>query len=75
MQKHKLILIGCGGMAQGHVARFESLEERLEVGAVVDIDPEKAQAVSDLLPILKKSLRRAHVSSISRSITAAGMKL
>ena len=48
--KHKLILIGCGGMAKNHVSRFESLEDRLEVTAVVDIDPEKAQAVSDLLP-------------------------
>lgn len=48
--KHKLILIGCGGMAKGHVSRFESLEDRLEVAAVVDIDPQKAQAVSDLLP-------------------------
>ena len=49
--KHKLILIGCGGMAKNHVSRFESLEDRLEVAAVVDIDREKAQAVSDLLPI------------------------
>ena len=48
--KHKLILIGCGGMAKTHAARFESLEEMLEVSAVVDIDPAKAQAVSDLLP-------------------------
>ena len=48
--KHKLILIGCGGMAKNHASRFESLEDRLEVGAVVDINPEKAQAVSDLLP-------------------------
>ena len=48
--KHKLILIGCGGMAKSHAGRFESLEERLEVGAVVDIDIAKAQAVADLLP-------------------------
>ncbi len=48
--KHKLILIGCGGMAKNHVSRFESLEDCLEVAAVVDIDPAKAQAVSDLLP-------------------------
>ena len=47
--KQKLILIGCGGMAKNHVARFESLEDRLEVTAVVDIDVSKAQAVSDLL--------------------------
>ena len=48
--KHKLILIGCGGMAKNHVSRFENLEDRLEVVAVVDIDTAKAQAVSDLLP-------------------------
>ena len=48
--KHKLILIGCGGMAKNHVSRFENLEDRLEVTAVVDIDTAKAQAVSDLLP-------------------------
>ena len=49
-QTHKLILIGCGGMAKNHVSRFETLEDRLEVAAVVDINPEKARAVSDLLP-------------------------
>ena len=48
--KHKLILIGCGGMAKNHVSRFENLEDRLEIVAVVDIDTAKAQAVSDLLP-------------------------
>ena len=48
--KHKLILIGCGGMAKNHVSRFENLQDRLEVTAVVDIDTAKAQAVSDLLP-------------------------
>jgi len=48
--KHKLILIGCGGMAKNHVSRFENLEDRLEVVAVVDIDTAKAQDVSDLLP-------------------------
>ena len=48
--KHKLILIGCGGMAKSHAARFEPLFDRLDVAAVVDIDPAKAQAVSDLLP-------------------------
>ena len=48
--KHKLILIGCGGMAKNHASRFESLEDCMEVAAVVDIDLGKAQAVSDLLP-------------------------
>ena len=48
--KHKLILIGCGGMAKQHTARFEALFDRVEVTAVVDLDASKAQAVSDLLP-------------------------
>lgn len=48
--KHKLILIGCGGMAKTHAARMETLEDRVEVAATVDIDLKKAQAVSDLLP-------------------------
>lgn len=47
--KHKLILIGCGGMAQSHAVRLSALGDRLEVGAVVDLRPEKAQAVSNLL--------------------------
>ena len=48
--KHKLILIGCGGMAKNHTERFSALEDRVEISAVVDIDRAKAQAVSDLLP-------------------------
>ena len=48
--KHKLILIGCGGMAKQHASRFESLFDRVDVTAVVDLDIAKAQAVSDLLP-------------------------
>ena len=48
--KHKLILIGCGGMAKTHAGRMETLEDRVEVAATVDIDLKKAQAVSDLLP-------------------------
>lgn len=48
--KHKLILIGCGGMAQQHASRFRPMAERMEVAAVVDIERSKAQAVSDLLP-------------------------
>ena len=48
--KQKLILIGCGGMAKSHVSRFESLEDRLEVSAVVDIERERAEKVSALLP-------------------------
>lgn len=48
--KHKLILIGCGGMAKQHASRFEALFDRVDITAVVDLDIAKAQAVSDLLP-------------------------
>ena len=48
--KHKLILIGCGGMARSHAGRFEDQEERMEVGAVVDVDRCRAESVSALLP-------------------------
>ena len=48
--KHKVILIGCGIMAKQHIARFEFVKERAEISAVVDVDRERAQALSDLLP-------------------------
>ena len=48
--KHKLALIGCGGMARAHVSRLEPLFDRLEVAATVDIDRPRAEAVSVLLP-------------------------
>ena len=48
--KHKVILIGCGIMARQHVARFESVLDRVEISAVVDAVPERAKTVSDLLP-------------------------
>lgn len=48
--KHQLALIGCGGMARGHVSRLETLFDRLEVTAVVDRDLERAEAVAALLP-------------------------
>lgn len=48
--KHRLALIGCGGMARSHVSRFEELMDRLEVTAVVDTDIERARAVAELLP-------------------------
>ncbi|MDD2479244.1 MAG: Gfo/Idh/MocA family oxidoreductase [Victivallaceae bacterium] len=48
--KHKIALIGCGGMAKSHASRFEELLNRIEVTATVDIDLSKAQAVSELMP-------------------------
>lgn len=48
--KHKLALIGCGGMATAHASRLEPVFQRMEVTAVVDIDKTRAEAVSQLLP-------------------------
>lgn len=50
MMKHKLILIGCGTMANSHAARFGALADRVEVSAIVDIDIARAQELSDKLP-------------------------
>ena len=50
MRKHRVILIGCGGMAKQHVKRFDEVLDRVEIAAAVDIERERAQAVSDLLP-------------------------
>jgi predicted dehydrogenase len=48
--RHRLGIIGCGGMAQAHVNRFEGLENRMVVTAAVDTDLERAEAVSALCP-------------------------
>lgn len=50
MEKHRLGLIGCGSMAKTHVGRFEACRDRMEVTALVDIVPERAKALSELLP-------------------------
>lgn len=50
MKKTKVILIGCGRMAKAHASRFEEVLDRIEVSAVVDLEPELAQAFSDLMP-------------------------
>lgn len=49
-QKHRLMLIGCGGMASTHAERLGALSERLTVASVVDVVPERAAAVAALLP-------------------------
>jgi predicted dehydrogenase len=48
--RHRLGVIGCGGMAQAHVNRFEGLENRMVVTAAVDTDLERAEAVAALCP-------------------------
>ncbi len=49
MEKSRLALIGCGSMANTHATRFAACEDVMEVSAVVDVIPERAQALSDLL--------------------------
>ena len=49
MDKIRIGIIGCGGMARAHASRFSEVLDRIEVSAVVDIEPERAQAVADLL--------------------------
>ena len=50
MRKHKLAIIGCGGMAKSHASRFDNVKDRVEVVAAVDVVMERAQAVADVLP-------------------------
>jgi len=49
MAKHRMAIIGCGGMAHTHAARFASVTDRVDVVAAVDIDKTRAQAVADLI--------------------------
>ena len=50
MKKTRVILIGCGNMAKQHLVRFESVLDRIEITAAVDLKPELAQAFADQLP-------------------------
>jgi predicted dehydrogenase len=50
MEKIRLGLIGCGGMANAHVKRFDALWSRLTLVAAADIALERAQAVGALVP-------------------------
>jgi predicted dehydrogenase len=50
MNKTKIGIIGCGGMAKTHAGRFEAISDQIEVTAVVDLDIGKAEAVAELLP-------------------------
>lgn len=50
MDKTKIAIVGCGGMARGHASRFSMILDQVEVVAAVDVVREKAQAVADLLP-------------------------
>lgn len=48
-QKIKVGVIGCGGMAKAHARRFAQVGESMEVTALVDIVPERASAVAELM--------------------------
>jgi predicted dehydrogenase len=50
MDKTRIAIVGCGGMARSHASRFEMILEEVEVVAAVDVVREKAQAVADALP-------------------------
>ena len=50
MGKHRLGLIGCGGMARSHASRLEPLLQRLDLVAAADVIEEKAKAVAELFP-------------------------
>ena len=50
MSKTKLGLIGCGGMANAHQRRFGHLQDKLQLVAAVDVEPERATAVAQLFP-------------------------
>lgn len=50
MNKLRIGVFGCGGMARSHASRFDALQDRIEVTALADLETERAQAVADLLP-------------------------
>jgi len=50
MERVRLALVGCGGMARTHVARFAKVRERMELVAAVDLVLERAQAVAEHFP-------------------------
>lgn len=50
MQKIRLGLIGCGGMARAHRRRFGQLEDRFELVAAVDTELSRAEAVAEEFP-------------------------
>ncbi|MEE2657989.1 MAG: Gfo/Idh/MocA family oxidoreductase [Candidatus Latescibacterota bacterium] len=53
MSRVRLALIGCGGMSKTHLRRFDVLSDRLKLVAAVDVDPGRAQAVTELMPSVR----------------------
>lgn len=56
MSKHRLALIGCGGMSRSHASRFHALQDRLEVVAAVDIDRDRADQAAEVLGAKTKAV-------------------
>ena len=50
MDKIRVGLVGCGGMARSHATRFNQILDQIEVTGVCDIIRERAEAVAELLP-------------------------
>lgn len=50
MSKIRIGIIGCGGMAKSHANRFQSVFNDVEITALADLLPERAEAVAELLP-------------------------
>jgi len=50
MAKKRIGIIGCGGMARSHASRFSMILDKIEVSAVCDLIPERAEAVAEHLP-------------------------
>ncbi|MBT3289503.1 MAG: Gfo/Idh/MocA family oxidoreductase [Victivallales bacterium] len=50
MDKVRVGIVGCGGMARSHASRFNMILDRVEISAVCDIIIERAQNVAELLP-------------------------
>ncbi len=47
--KIRIGVIGCGGMAAAHARRFSKVTEQMEVTGLVDLVPERAEALAALL--------------------------
>lgn len=50
MDKIRIAIVGCGGMARSHAGRFAMILDQVDVRAAVDVVEERARAVADLLP-------------------------
>ena len=53
MPRTRLALIGCGGMSKGRVSRFDTLSDRVQLVAAVDVVKDKAEAVKEHVPDVK----------------------